>query len=170
MQNLEVISINIWQILISLANLAILFFIMKKFLYGPLKKVLSARQEEIDRSYEEAENAEKQALESKNAWDEKLKNASEEANALVQSATARAELKGDRIVSEAKEKADRIVKDAEKQAELERTKARESIKKEIVSVSTALAEKMLEREINEEDHREMINDFIDSVGESDERS
>ena len=51
MQNLEVISVNIWHILISLCNLLILFLILKKFLYAPVKKVMAQRRASIDESY-----------------------------------------------------------------------------------------------------------------------
>ena len=40
MQSLEVISVNIWHILISLCNLLILFLIVKRFLFKPVKKAL----------------------------------------------------------------------------------------------------------------------------------
>ena len=48
MQSLEVISFNLWQMLISLANLVILFWILKRFLFKPVKKVLAQRQAELD--------------------------------------------------------------------------------------------------------------------------
>ena len=47
-QSLDVISVNLWDILISLANLLILFILVKKFLFKPVKKVLEKRQSEID--------------------------------------------------------------------------------------------------------------------------
>ena len=62
MQSLDIISVNLWQILISLANLVILFLILKKFLYGPVTKMLAKRREEIDTQYTEAETANKSAL------------------------------------------------------------------------------------------------------------
>ena len=55
MQSLEVISINIWSILISLANLCILYMLFKKFLYKPVKATLNARQEAIDAQYRAAD-------------------------------------------------------------------------------------------------------------------
>ena len=55
---------------------------------------------------------------------------------------------------------------AETQAELEMRKAEEGIKKEIVEVSTALANKLLEREINADDHRDLIDSFIEKIGDN----
>ena len=51
--------------------------------------------------------------------------------------------------------------------ELEKKKAEQEIKGEIVSVSTLLAEKLLEREISEDDHKAMIDSFIEEIGGGD---
>ena len=56
MQTLEVISVNLWQILISLLNLLILFLLFKKFLFKPVNNMLAKRQSEIDEKYEAMED------------------------------------------------------------------------------------------------------------------
>ena len=60
-QTLDVISVNLWQILISLANLVILYLLLKKFLFKPVHKFLAARKEEVENLYGEAEEAQEQA-------------------------------------------------------------------------------------------------------------
>ena len=57
MQTQDIISVNVWQILISLCNLAILFLILKKFLYQPVKKALARRQADLDAQYAKADEA-----------------------------------------------------------------------------------------------------------------
>ena len=165
MQTLDVISVNLWQILISLINLFLLFLILKKFLFKPVKKVLDKRQSELDEQYAAAENARSQANEDRKAWEQKLSLANEQADAILQSATDNAKYRGDKMISEAKERADAIIRTAQNEAELERKKAADGIKREIVEVSGALTEKMLEREINTEDHRTLINSFIEEIGD-----
>ena len=78
-------------------------------------------------------------------------------------ATAKAREKD--IISEAKTESEQIIKTAKENAELELKKAQEVIKGEIVDVSTKLTEKLLEREINEKDHSDLIDSFIDEIGE-----
>ena len=165
MQTLDIISVNLWQILISLANLVILFVIIKKFLFKPVKTMLEQRQKEIDDQYASAAEAEKQAFDSREEWENKLSTANAEADAILQEATDNAKNRGDKIVAEAKERADSIVRTAQSEAELERRKATDGIKREIVEVSGALTEKMLEREINTEDHRKLIDSFIEKIGD-----
>ncbi len=167
MQTLDVISVNLWQIVISLLNLLILFLILKKFLYKPVRNVLEKRQAQIDESYGLAEQAQKIAQESKDEWERKLRGARDEADALIQDAADKANKRSDKIIADAKEKADGIVKRAENEAVLERKKAEDTIKREIVDVSAVLTEKLLGREINEQDHRSLIDSFIEKIGEAD---
>lgn len=164
MQSLDVISFNIWDTLISLLNLLVLFLILKKFLYKPVKNMLAQRQEAIDGQYQAAAEAEKSAVANKEEWERKMRSAQDEADAVIQTATVSAGRRSDKIIAEAREKADSIMRQAETEAELELKKAEDGIKREIVNVSTALTQKMLEREINEQDHHELINSFIDKIG------
>ncbi|MBQ9086300.1 MAG: F0F1 ATP synthase subunit B [Clostridia bacterium] len=168
MQSLDVISINLWQILISLINLLLIFFIIKKFLFKPVKKLFATRQAELDDRYASAENAEKQALVNKDAWEQKMQSAEAEAKTILQSATENAKYRGEKIVEEARTRADSILRQAEIEASLERKKAEDGIRREIVEVSGALTEKMLGREINTQDHRVLIDSFIDEIGNEDD--
>lgn len=165
MQTLEVISVNIWQILISLLNLLLLFLLFKKFLFGPVKKMLAKRQAELDMRYDAADEAKRAAEEDRLFWDEKIGTVKAEADEMIKKAQDSAKRQGDSILSKAKEQADGIVRQAETQAQLEMKKAEDGIKREIVEVSTALANKLLEREINEDDHRSLIDSFIEKIGD-----
>ena len=165
-QTLDVISVNIWQILISLANLLLIFLILKKFLWKPVQKVMKQRQEMVDKQLADAAEAEAKANEDKAQWAEKLATADDEAAARIAAADETARLHGERVVAEAKEKAQGIIRQAEAEAELERQKATASIRDEIADVSAELAQKMLEREINADDHRAMIASFLDEVGDA----
>ena len=165
MQSLEIISVNLWQILISLLNLLILFLLFKKFLFGPVNKMLAKRQGEIDARYNAADEAKRLAEEDKLLWDEKISAVKDESDEIIKKAQDSAKRQGDNIVTKAKEQADSIIRQAETQAQLEIKKAEEGIKKEIVEVSTALANKLLEREINVNDHRDLIDSFIEKIGD-----
>ena len=145
MQTLEIISVNIWQILISLANLVILFLLMKHFLYKPVKKVLAQRQKAIDDQYSEADKAKQAAEEERSVWEEKMQTAETRANEILQNATANASRRSDAIIPS-------------------RPKAEDDIKNDIVDLSAALTEKLLSREINSDDHKAFIDSFIEDIG------
>lgn len=166
MQTLDVISVNLWSILISLANLLLIFFILKFFLWKPVKKVMKQRQDMVDKQFADAAEAQESARADKAAWAEKLAGADAEADARIQAADATARQHGDRIVADARLRAEDIVRQARNEAALERTKAEAAIKEEIVQVSTALAQKMLEREIAPADHQQLIDSFLDEIGDA----
>ena len=159
-QSLDVISVNVWSILISLINLVIIFFIVKKFFYGPVHKMMDARREEIASRYQAADEAKAAAEADRDLWAKKNEGAEAEADRILKNAEASAELRGKAIVAEADRKAEAILRRAENEADLERRKASEEIRREVVDLSSALAEKMLEREIRQEDHRALIDAFI----------
>ena len=83
---------------------------------------------------------------------------------IISEATRMAEHRGNEIVSEAREKATDIRRQAEADAMLERKKAEDDMKREIADVSARLTGKLLQREINEEDHRALIDSFLQEIG------
>lgn len=165
MQSLEIISINIWHIVISLCNLLILFLMLKKFLYKPVKKVLAERQAAIDSRYDEADRAKSQALRSKTEWENRMAAADEEAAGIISSAVESANRQSSAIIGESKERADRMISRARAEADAERRKAEDDIRDRIADVSAAVAGKLLEREISAADHSDLIDSFISEIGE-----
>lgn len=164
-QFLDVISINVWNIVISLLNLLILFLIVKHFLFRPVKQLLDRRQAALDRRYAAAAEAPRIANENRDVWEQKMETAVAEADARVASMIEAAQCRAEHIMNEADERANGIIRSAEAEAEAERARMEEIMKREIVEIGATVAEKMLKRELNENDHRTLIDDFIESVGE-----
>lgn len=163
-QSLDVISINIWQIVISLANLTIIFLLLKKFLYKPVIKVLTERQNAVEAQYADAEKAKADALADKAAYAEKLANAEITADEMRKSAADEAKRHGEKLIEEARAKADGMVRQAEAEIELEKKKAEADMKREIADVSAKLAEKLIGRELDEKTQHSLIDSFINEIG------
>ena len=151
MQNLDIISINIWQVVISLANLVILFLILKKFLFEPVKKIKAQRENEIETQYKKAEKARKEADDLKAGWEDKITTADQKADEIISEAVERANERNEIMLYESREKADQIIRKAKADIERDRREARETIKKEIVDVSQVISEQIIGREINMDD-------------------
>ena len=163
MQNLDVISVNIWAILASLANLLILTLIVKRFLFKPVKKIVDARRAAIDEDYAQAKAAREEAEESRRNYEAAMAAAKQTGDQIIADATRTAEYRSNEIVTEARQKATDIRRQAEADAVLERKKAEDEMKREIAEVSTQLTGKLLEREINEEDHKKLIDSFLNDL-------
>jgi F-type H+-transporting ATPase subunit b len=162
-QNLGVISVNVWTVIISLCNLLIIFLIVKKLLFKPIKNVLEQRNAEIEKSYNNASEAMRKASDYKDEYEERLNNADDEADKIIKAANEKAGRLHRELISEAERKAEATMRRADEQIALEKKKAENDIKTQIAEVSVLLAEKLVDREINEKDHEAMINDFIDNV-------
>ena len=162
-ESLELISLNVWHIIASIANLLILTLILKKFLYKPVQKVLAERKEQVDDIYKTAEDAAKKAEEDKKLYSEKLDTARNEAESIVKAATQRADRLSGEIIEEANRKAADTIKKAENDIAQEKKKAMNELKDEISEISVQIAENVVGREINGEDHKEMIDSFIDNL-------
>nr|MBR4280311.1 F0F1 ATP synthase subunit B [Clostridia bacterium] len=165
MGNLQIVSFNLWQVLISLANLTILYLGLKKFLYKPVKAVLENRKATIAKDYAEAEAARTSADAAREEYAAKLATAHTTADEIIHDATVLANRRGEKIVAEAHQKADEIVRQGEMEAAMEKKKAMETIRQDITDVSAAMTEKLLGREMSAEDHRSMIDEFLKGVGE-----
>lgn len=162
-QNLGVISVNIWSIVISLCNLLIIFLIIKRFLFKPIKDVIAKRNEEIEMSYADAEAALTSANESKLLYESKLSSSNAEAEEIIRSANEKASKLQKELIDEAKAKAEIAIARADEQIALEKKKAENEIRTQIAEVSVVIAEQLIDREINEKDHEKLINDMIDNV-------
>ena len=160
----QFVSIGGWNILVTICNTIITFLIVRKFLFKPVRKMLAARAEEVQAMYDQAEADRAEAAAMKKDYTESIANAKAEAAQITQSATRRATVRSEEILSEASRQATDLKKKAEQSIEMERKKAMNEIKDEIADLSIMIASKVVEKDINEADHKRMIEDFIDKVG------
>ena len=163
MGNLEIISLNIWHVAAAILNLLLLTWIVKKFLFVPVQKMLAQRQEQVDTLYAEAEEANSAARADRALYEEKLAGAKAEADEIVRSAAVRADRMSDQILAEAAERASEKMRKADADIAQEKKKAINEIKNEISGMSVEIAEKVVGREINEEDHKVLIDSFIENL-------
>ncbi|MBR6881174.1 MAG: F0F1 ATP synthase subunit B [Clostridiales bacterium] len=165
MNSLDIISVNIWQTVISLLNLVILFLIVKKLLFKPVKKMIAEREEKAAAVLKDAEDSKARALETEAQWDARMKSAEDDAGKIIKEAKQTADRRSEKILRGAKERADDIVRQAKADAELERARSEDEMRHEIIDLSSILTKKMLRREINEDDHKELIDDFIQEISD-----
>ncbi|MBQ9132256.1 MAG: F0F1 ATP synthase subunit B [Clostridia bacterium] len=160
LQSLDVISVNLWHMLISLANLVLLFLILKRFLFRPVQSAFAKRQADLEHRYAAADSAREQALQSRAQWEHTLAQAEEQAGQILERATRQASRQADALLADAREQAVSITQRARDAAEQEKRRAESEIRQEIVEASTALAAGLLEREMTPDDHRAMIEGFL----------
>ena len=159
------VTIGWWELCVTICNLLITFLIVKKFLFGPINKMLEARENEVRELYATAEADRTAAETMKRDYTASIANAKDEAAQITANATKRATARSEEILADANRQASDMVRKAEESIELEKKKALNEIKDEIAGLSVMIASKVVEKEINEADHKRMIEDFINKVGE-----
>ena len=162
----EFISITPWTIIFQICNLLILFTLIRKLLFKRVMAVLDKRQQEIDGIYDAADKARDDADQMKEEQTRRMSNARAEADMLVKNAMDTAQRRGDAIVQEARDEATHLKQKAESDIEQERRKAYSELVGEISGMAVDIAGRMVEREINADDHRELVDEFIKKAGEA----
>ena len=162
----EFISITPWTIIFQICNLLILFALVKKFLWKRVMAMLDARQKELDGIYDAAGKDRQEAAQMKEEYTERMSAARDEADRLVRNAVDTAQNRGDAIVKEAQTEAAHMKQKAEAEIEQEKRKAYSELMGEISGMAADIAGRMVEREINPQDHRELVEEFIKSAGEA----
>ena len=166
MKALEFISIDAWTIIFQICNLLILFALVKKLLFKRVMAMLEARQKELDGIYDAAGKDRDEAAQLKEEYTGRMRDAREEADRLVRNAVDTAQNRGEAIVKEAEAEAAHLKQKAENEIEQEKRKAYSELMGEISGMAADIAGRMVEREINAEDHRELVEEFIKSAGEA----
>ena len=159
------VGVNFWTMIIAWVNLLILYLILKKLLFKPIKNMIDSRQKEIDDMYSDAEGSKESAAALKAEYEAKLSRAEEESEQMLRSAQRRAQLKEEEILREANAKAARTLERAEEQIEQEKKRAINDVKNQVSGLAVDIASAVIGREVTSAEHETLINDFIENMGE-----
>lgn len=157
-------NINVGMIIFSTINFFIFYLILKKFVFSKTLAIINARKNEVENSLKKANKEEERAKILRQQYDEDIKKYNINGLKLVESYKEKADKIFTEIVEESNKEAAHIKEKATKDIEMERIKANKEMKQEIVKLSMELAKKTLEREIDKDNHKELINEFIAKVG------
>ena len=160
------ITLDGWTFLAQICNLMIQLVIFKKFLLKPIKQVIADRKAKADSEIAAAQKLRTEAEAMKAEYEQNLQNARTEANEIVANAQKTATARGEEIVGEARAQAAALKQKAEADIAQERKKAVNEVKDEIGGIAMEIASKVVEREISEKDHKDLIDEFIKNVGEA----
>lgn len=160
------ITLDGWTFLAQVCNLIIQLVIFKKLLLNPVKKVIAERKAKADSQIADAEKLRTEAEAMKAEYEQNLQNARTEANQIVAAAQKTAAARSEELLGEARAQAAALKQKAEADIAQERKKAVNEVKDEIGGMAMEIASKVVEREIKETDHQDLIDEFIKNVGEA----
>ena len=150
----------VFSIIVQLINTCIMCFILAKLLYNPVLNFLNARKERIASQIDEANKMLDEAKTLKMQYELKLEDIETERSDILETARASAVKSSQQIISQAKEEADTIKKRAMLDIEREQAKVQDEVKKQIISVSTAMSEKFIAAKISELEQEKLVEETI----------
>lgn len=152
------------QIIATIINFAILYFVLRHFLFKPVNDTINNRQNQIVDNINKAEEDRKKAEELRIENQNQLSQAKQEGKNIVEEYKVKADKVSTDILQGARKEAETILERAKVEAEREKEKAADEIKNQVVDLAVVLSSKALEESVNEEQHRRLIKDFIAKVG------
>ena len=161
----DFIGVNLWTALFTLLNTLTVIFVGTKFLFKPVMKIITERQNEIDEMYAKAGQAQQQANAMCAEYTEKLTAAADKAERLVKEAVARGQAREEEILRQANLEADNIRAKAHADIAQEKKKALNEAKDEISVIALAVAGKVVGRTLDGNDQAALVDQFIDELGD-----
>lgn len=158
-----------WQLLadscLMIIAVFVLFLILSYFLFNPARKMLNGRKEKIQNELESAKQDMENAQKLKEEYETKLREIDKEAEGILSEARKKALGNENKIIAQAKEEAARIVDRSRVEAELEKQKMSDDVKKEIISVASLMAGKVVAASVDTNLQNQLIDETLKEIGD-----
>lgn len=160
----SLVAVEPATLIVTICNLFIQMYIVKKFFLSKVLAILDKRREAADEQIVQAQAAKEEALAIKETYEENMKQAKVEANEILAHAQKTAAARSEEIIGQAQAQAAQIKEKASADIAREKKNALNEAKDEISGIAMAIAEKVVERQLNEDDQEKLVNQFIDNLG------
>lgn len=161
----SLVAVNPFTLTATIFNLFLTLFIFKHFFLDKVKAILDQRREAADKQITDAEAAKAEAAAIKQTYEQNMREAKAQADAMIMSAQKTAAARSDEILSQAQQQASAMKAKASADIALEKKKAINDAKDEISGLALAIAGKVVERELNAADQEQLIDRFLEELGD-----
>ena len=160
------LELDVTSILWNIANLLVLFLLLKHFLFKPVNAILDKRAQAIQWGREEAQAQRIEAQELKEPYAQRLAQASQEAARLVAQAKSQGQREYEAILEKAQRDAQRVQQQAQAELEAQRQKALADTRQQVASLALMAAAKVAQRRMDETEDQALVEEFLREAGEA----
>ena len=161
----SLVTVNPVTLIAQICNLFIQLLVVKIFFLDKIKAILDQRREAADKQITDAEAAKAEAMAIKETYEKNMAESKAKADDLLMNAQRTANSRSEEIISQAQAAAAQIKSKASTDIEMEKKKAINDAKNEISGLAMAIAGKVVERELNAADQADLIDRFINELGD-----
>jgi len=149
--------------IITIINITILFFILRKILFKPVTKFMAERAKRVQDTIEQAQHDKDEAMRLLDEYEAKLRKAEEETREIIKTAHENAERQAQLVIADGRKEAQDMVNAALKQIEMERQTALAKFKLEAAALVVAVSAKLASKDFSGEDNRRYVNMLLDEL-------
>ena len=161
----SLVTVNPVTLIAQICNLFLQMFLVKVFFLDKIKAIIDARREAADKEITDARTAKDEAMVIKATYEQNMLESKAEAEKILQSAQQTAAKRGEQIISDAQKTAVAMKQRAEAEIAQEKKRVLNETKDEISEIAMAIAGKVVGRELTASDHAQMVDSFIDKLGD-----
>lgn len=160
----EKLGIDLNWFISQLINFTVLLFVLQRFLYKPMLKMLQQRKERIRESMDYAERVKKESERAEADYQQKIEESRREAQAIITQATQQAERAREDVLAKAREEAREIKNKAMTDVDYERKRVMADLRDEVADLAILAAGRVLGKELDAATHRQVVADFLNETG------
>ncbi len=154
------LKFEFWSIFEAVANVLILFVLLRIFLFKPINKIKAERTRTIQNNLDSAEKAKAEAEELRQQYEDSISEAKEKANQIIVKAHEDAEAERSAIIRKSQEEADQIVSSAGKTIENERRRVLQEAQTQIADLAIEAASRIIGENVDDEKNRRLVDEFL----------
>lgn len=150
------LGLQIWVVL----TFVVMMGLLAKLAFKPIAEALDRRSQTIKQSLDDAEKSRAEAKKLMEGYQTQIAEARTEANKLIEEARALGENVRKEVVDKANTEAFAVVQRAQEEIERQKEKGVQELKDTVANLSVQIASRVLEKEVNEATHRQLVDNLI----------
>lgn len=155
-----------WNLVFTLINLIVFYFLMKKFLIKPITNIMEERKKLIENGLSQARQDQDEALKLKEQYEAALVGARSESGRIVADAKQSAKIEYDRLIQEAQKDAGALMEDARRNIALEKQKAMHDLKSQVAGLAMEAARRVTGQKDYSQEDLALYDQFLCEAGDS----
>jgi F-type H+-transporting ATPase subunit b len=144
----------------------ILFFVLWKFVFKPVNKMISARQDEIRKNLDEADRQRDEAIQYLDEQKAMLEQSKKEAREIIESGRQASRKAQEEMLESSHEKSRQMLDAALEEIKREKEKSLNEVKSRIIDIAMQTTEKIISKSLTEEEHKKLIEESLQEVGKA----
>jgi F-type H+-transporting ATPase subunit b len=162
---MERLGLNVSELIWQIVAFGLLIFVLQRFLYRPVLRMLDERRSRIDQSMRDAQTAAEKAAAAQAEFERRINDSKKEAQVILAKANETSAKLKEELLVEAREQARELVDKAKEEIEAERARTMSQLEKQIADLAITVSQRVIGESLNEETQRRLIGDFLNRTGD-----